>query len=289
MIRQKSAARKLGKGNQVGREVRVRMYNVGFGDSFLLWIPSRKGTLKVLVDCGSHAAGPGPRPIRAVAEQIVHDVTEAGRAWIDLVVATHRHQDHVSRFESDVWEDVEVREVWMPWTEHPTDPHARRIRETQSKVAAHLSAAIQRLSLGADLQQLVGNSLTNAKAMQTLHEGFAGNPKRRFLPDPDRAECSFEPDCLPGVMAHVMGPSRDDEVIRDMYPPVGQSYLRMREAEPMGATEDSYLPFRSMWASSIQNYEIENPTLKLSSKSFRQWMGSAPERRWRWRWRSTKP
>ena len=67
-------------------------------------------------------------------------------------------------------------------------------------------------------------------------------------------------------MAHVMGPSRDDEVIRDMYPPVGQSYLRMREAEPMGATEDSYLPFRSMWASSIQNYEIENPTLKLSSK-----------------------
>jgi beta-lactamase superfamily II metal-dependent hydrolase len=266
MTGQKSGARKARKTSQAGREVRVRMYNVGFGDSFLLWVPSDKRTLKVLVDCGSHAAGPGPQPIRAVAEQIVRDVTEGGRARIDLVVATHRHQDHVSGFESDVWEDVEVGEVWMPWTEHPTDPHARRIRETQSKIAAHLTAAIQRLALGTDLEQLVGNSLTNAKAMQTLHEGFAGNPKRRFLPDADRAKCSFEPDCLPGVSVHVMGPSRDDEVIRDMDPPVGQSYLRMRESEAMGATEDNYLPFRSMWANTIQNYEIENPNLKLSAK-----------------------
>ena len=215
----------------------LRVYNVGFGDCFLLTFHYPARDRHVLIDFGSTGcAGESGLLLR-----IAKDISKLCYGKLDAVVATHRHQDHVSRFESDVWEDVEVREVWMPWTEHPTDPHARRIRETQSKVAAHLSAAIQRLSLGADLQQLVGNSLTNAKAMQTLHEGFAGNPKRRFLPDPDRAECSFEPDCLPGVMAHVMGPSRDDEVIRDMYPPVGQSYLRMREAEPMGEAYDAFL------------------------------------------------
>ena len=31
----------------------IRMYNVGFGDAFLLKIPSKSNELKVLVDCGS--------------------------------------------------------------------------------------------------------------------------------------------------------------------------------------------------------------------------------------------
>lgn len=64
--------------------VDIRMYNVGFGDAFLLKIPSKQKKLKVLVDCGSPAAGPGPKPIREVAEQIVRDVTERGKAHIDL-------------------------------------------------------------------------------------------------------------------------------------------------------------------------------------------------------------
>src|SRR5260370_28395427 len=207
MTARQVVSRKAPRGKKHSREILIRMYNVGFGDCFLMWIPSKKRPLKVLVDCGSHSAGPGPIPIRQVAEQIVKDISDKGRARIDLVVATHRHQDHVSGFESVIWEDVEVGEVWMPWTEHPTDPDARKIRETQSKIGMHLDAAIQRLSLGTELQALVRNSLTNAAAMRTLHEGFSGNPKRRFLPSPDRSKCSFEPEILPRVMVHGIGPS----------------------------------------------------------------------------------
>ena len=42
-------------------EVSVRMYNVGFGDSFLLTFPADDRPRRVLVDCGNHAAGPPPK------------------------------------------------------------------------------------------------------------------------------------------------------------------------------------------------------------------------------------
>ncbi len=243
----------------------IRMYNVGFGDAFLLKIPSKSKELKVLVDCGSHAAGPGPRPIREVAEQIVRDVTEKGKAHIDLVVATHRHQDHVSGFGNDVWDDVEVGEVWMPWTEDPRDPRARKICETQSKVAAHLAAQMAALGMAPELRQLAENSLTNAAAMRTLHEGFLGSPKRRFLPL-EFGTRSFEPECLPGVLVHVLGPSRDAEVIRDMDPPAGQSYLRMRELGASTRTEVPLVPFRSHWVEKLDSFPLENPNLALRPK-----------------------
>ncbi len=178
------------------KHVKVRMYNVGFGDAFLLVIPHKERARKVLIDCGVHSSGPNVKhSINEMARQIVADVTEAdGVPRIDVVICTHRHQDHVSGFrDSTIWEPVEVEEVWMPWTEDPKDPDARKIRETQSKTAKHLHAALtdkvrrlgaaggstRQLSALAELKELVENSLTNAEAMHTLHEGFTGDPRRR--------------------------------------------------------------------------------------------------------------
>ena len=73
---------------------------------------------------------------------IVEDARDDdGVSRIDVVVGTHRHQDHVSGFENDVWEQVEVREVWMPWTEDDEDVEGRRILDKQSKKAMQLQLA----------------------------------------------------------------------------------------------------------------------------------------------------
>jgi hypothetical protein len=40
------------------------MYNVGFGDAFLLIFPDEDGGRRVLIDCGSHSASPAPAPSR---------------------------------------------------------------------------------------------------------------------------------------------------------------------------------------------------------------------------------
>ena len=247
--------------------MRVRMYNVGFGDAFLLIVPDKERPRKILIDCGVHMSGTNKKlKLKDLVGRIVEDVSEEdGVPRIDVVIATHRHRDHVHGFREPVWDKVQVGEVWMPWTEHPTDPRAREIRNIQGKLAEQLDKALKRktddpLKFGLsaaklretkDLKEFVSNSLPNAEAMRMLHEGFSVFPGRkkvgrRFLPPEKRAEHSFETDLLPGVVVHVLGPSRDEAIIRDMDPPKGKSYLRMVESLPAEGAE-LLLPFREQW------------------------------------------
>lgn len=225
------------------KKVSIRMYNVGLGDSFLLRFPDEERERKVLIDCGVHISGPGPRKMNEVVEQIIEDVTEDGKPRIDVVVATHRHRDHVSGFEAERWREVEVGEVWLPWTEHPTDPEAKKIRDKQSKAGTKAKAALAAFGAGPALLEIVDNSLTNAAAMATLHEGWANKPKLRYLPPKKRSDQTFLTDLLPGVTVHAMGPSRDPEVIRDMDPPKGGAYeLRMAALRNEGANIAAIFP-----------------------------------------------
>jgi beta-lactamase superfamily II metal-dependent hydrolase len=230
------------------RQVTIRMYNVGFGDAFLVLIPDENQQRRILFDCGSIEAAPGVAMSRVV-DRIVRDVTDAdGVPRIDVVIATHRHKDHVSGFGQAAWADVEVKEVWMPWTEHPTDAEARRIREIQSRLALTLDItltmkaaalnAVQKKELSR-YQDIVSNALmlSNDKAMKTLHSGFSGNPTRYFIPEKSGRTRTFETDALPSVKVHVMGPSRERDVVRDMDPPKGESFFRLHGvvAEQTGA------------------------------------------------------
>ena len=229
-----------------GKHATIRMYNVGFGDAFLVTVPNGTTQRRILFDCGSIEAAPGIT-MKGIVDRIVQDVTDAdGVARIDVVVATHRHKDHVSGFGNAAWDDVEVGEVWMPWTEHPTDAEARRIRNIQSGLALGLTTTLtaRAAALGAAekkelrrYQDIVANALmlANDKAMKTLHSGFAGNPERRFLPEkPEPGKPghhrTFSTTALPGVKVHVLGPSRSRDIIRDMDPPKGESFLRLHGA-----------------------------------------------------------
>lgn len=238
------------------RPITVRMYNVGFGDAFLVKIPDGAGERRILFDCGSVESSPSGGSMGSIVKRIIADATDPdGVARIDVVVATHRHKDHVSGFADEAWRQVQVREVWLPWTEHPSDPQARRIRELQSRLALGLNQALAAapLAVGAEAQRqfevsrdIVANALmlSNDAAMRTLHSGFAGQAVRRFLPDQNEQGASarlFDTDALPGVKVHVLGPSRDPEVIRDMDPPKGEGYLRLQAAAPQG-DDGSLLP-----------------------------------------------
>jgi len=241
-----------------GRAVKIRMYNVGFGDSFLLTFPADDGDRLVLVDCGRHFASRGGRPIDQVVATILDDVTRDGRAHLDLVIATHRHQDHISGFADERWKTVDVGEVWLPWTEHPKDPEARRIRDAQTNAARRLQAACERLpaAAAAPALELARNSATNAAAIETLRRGFAGRPRRLYLPTEERAEATFQPQTLPGVVVHVLGPSRDPDVIRDLNPPPAESYLALlRETSPSERERRS--PFGRIWTVGRDEFAAE--------------------------------
>ncbi|PYT09395.1 MAG: hypothetical protein DMF60_02645 [Acidobacteria bacterium] len=259
------------------KHVTIRMYNVGFGDSFLVVFPAPDRARKVLIDCGVHFAGRNPKaPINEIVKQIVADVTEEGGPRIDLVVCTHRHQDHVEGFDNPLWEDVNVGEVWMPWTEDYKDPRAREILEKQSTKAKKLDLVLDKMIASPSrfgfsakkvselemLKAFTANSLSNTAAMATLHDGFKGrkNIPRRYLPNKKRALNSFEPEFLPGVTAHIMGPSRDPEVIRDMDPSSDEQWLRMMESMSTSDYE-RHRPFHDDWSRPINRHDPKHTLL----------------------------
>lgn len=242
----------------------VRMYEVGFGDCLLVTFGSGRSAKRVLFDCGS-LSQPKAAVARVAADVIAACTPQGGRPRIELVVCTHRHKDHVCGFDDAAWGNVEVGEVWMPWTENPDDPRATRIRDRQSAFAAALCDAFAP-SIAHDATPLAGaragrkearialalNALTNERAMATLHSGFLGRPPRRFLPVADAVTEVRELEMLPGVRFHVLGPSRDEAVIKDMDPPAGKAYLA--KIAPGGGSGQRDGAFRQGWRISESDF-----------------------------------
>ncbi len=101
--------------------LRVRAYNVGFGDCFLLTFRYATGRPRhVLIDFGTTALPPNRKT--PTMEQIAEDIrTEVG-GHLDMVVATHRHTDHISGFAGGAGRVIATLDpdlVVLPWTEDP--------------------------------------------------------------------------------------------------------------------------------------------------------------------------
>ena len=252
-------------------KVHVRMYNVGFGDCFLLTLPGKK---TMLVDAGFHSQGKGSFSGNELAAQIIADVDAiAGRPRIDVIVATHRHQDHVFAFNSDAWSDVEVGEVWMPWVEDRANDEAMALWKKTLRFAMQLSEALPSFNLSPDRRDDVRFMLWNAGvdipdvaefaasggwsnkgALDCLHEGFARRERTRprFLPEGMTIPETFETPLLPGLKVHVLGPPRDPELIEELDPESdGETYralaLRAAAERVKAGGAPQAPPFATAW------------------------------------------
>lgn len=225
--------------------IKIRMYDVGFGDAFLITLVQGAKSWRMLVDCGVHNQGKA-RPLIDVVHAIIGDLTSAATPGsppaLDVVVATHHHADHITGFAYADWEAVQVGEVWVPFVEDAGDPDAVALKSGLDRAATALNALVGMASkaMGAAPSRalflagaLAVNSLGNKAATDRLlgrnGKQFHNVPTVRYLPNKSAA-LNVIPTSLDKVLIHVLGPSRDPNDLKRMDPPSSDSWQARQQA-----------------------------------------------------------
>lgn len=211
------------------REVKVRMYNVGFGDCFLLsfYYDRPLADQHILIDFGTVGG-------KANMKSVANDIKSVCEGKLYAVVATHRHRDHIGGFSDKggsgstgaLIRSLKPEIVIQPWTENPSaDPNddsaplLAKVKKAGDKriFMASLTAMssfaettyLQVKSLRGEksragtLEKLALNNIKNKEAVANLQT--MGKKPPRFLQYGSRSGLE-NAKLLPGVKVHVLGP-----------------------------------------------------------------------------------
>jgi hypothetical protein len=127
-----------------GKGVTIRMYRQGLGDAFLLAFGTPRSPRYLLIDCGVHKSqtGGGKK-----MQRIAADVAAATHNRLHVVVATHEHTDHLSGFLQGYksFQNVQIDQLWLGWTESREDKVANRLREKRGHAQKLIEEAVKKL------------------------------------------------------------------------------------------------------------------------------------------------
>jgi beta-lactamase superfamily II metal-dependent hydrolase len=262
----KAATKGGGRGKPSG--LRVRMYRIGFGDFFLVTVPTKNGPQHILIDCGVHAGNIG------TMDECVKDMAQETGKKLALVIATHYHADHLSGFATnyDDFAEFEVGAVWITNRLDPGNKDAHKF-QGQIKSLAHqlrLGLAERQLRLGADgkddlagtqaifkMENALGITLGaagggNDKALRLLTEGFKNKPPVYYYQGGDVPTL---PDSLEGAIdAQLLGPSpKDSGGVFSGSDNKKEQYLAAAADEGLPETE-CLAPFEKEWPATAYDY-----------------------------------
>jgi len=213
-------------------KISLKMYQVGFGDCFLMTFfykssPGRSEFNRhVLIDFGSTGA-----PVnlgKGLLDRVAADIKKTVDGRLDVVVATHRHADHISGFErtkdpkapGNVIRSCKPKLVMMPWTEDPdAQKDATKPTHSLKPNSLHIRSLLEMNQVATlmvnqlrDIREPVGKSVgkqlafigeVNLKNKSAVDNLMTMGHKARYLyygADPGTNVL------LPGVRVHVLGP-----------------------------------------------------------------------------------
>jgi hypothetical protein len=268
--------------------ISVRMYRQGLGDCFLITVSRDGGSaFRILIDCGVilGTTGAGSK-LRAVVQDIITTTDDRKQGgFVDVLVVTHEHYDHVSGFvlADDLWSAGGVRapgklaigEVWFAWTEDPKDATANRIRQSRNDRLSALTALAGRVngmaaSASAGVSDALrffgvdadGNGLgATAQAMQNA-AGLAAKDGVRY----HRPGDVLHPPGAPELRIFVLGPPVDEKALRKTDAPaeiyhldigdLEDTVLRAVAAGTADDLRDQYAPFDTAYTHNLSDAAV---------------------------------
>ena len=249
-----SAARSSGtRAEASAAGLRVRMFRVGFGDFFLLTVPSPAGEKHILIDCGVHAKDLGT--IRDAVSQMAQTCNNE----LALVIVTHRHADHISGFGTcrDIFNKITVERVWMSWFEDPTNKKAQAYQASLTALAAQLGNSLAARGPGDEsflmTQNITGQmdaagQSSNQTALDVIHGGFKNKPQYDYYQAGDTP--TLPQDLMDaGLSAQILGPPIDASLVSQMTNK-NQQYLGVLTTSQDG----SIAPFAKQFKSEAHAY-----------------------------------
>jgi hypothetical protein len=242
------------------------MYRVGFGDFFLVSVPTNKGDRYIVIDCGVFKGTSQTGDIGTI-EAAVEDLFKTTGGKLSLVIMTHRHADHIAGFSraAETFRKFEASMVWMPYWEQFNDKKdsAHNLQAEVEQLAMQLAMQFRgredddaRTALymlgdatGVDFnaaptgqRKLSGNAL----ALDLLKNHLGKNGENvRYYAAGDEPELPSE---LKGLKASILGPPPKEAQVfmklEDLKKGVGQ-YLDSATGGDGGTS--AILPFRKQW------------------------------------------
>lgn len=227
------------------KKITLSSYQVGFGDCYLMTFHYPKFERHILIDFGSTGVPKTSESKRKSADKLMtrvaKDIQQKCGGKLHAIVATHRHQDHISGFATTgknppgtIIASCDPDVVIQPWTEHPNaNPITGKVKSSTSKQFAFglalqdmhaISAAVlhevelRKGVLGQQLHRelsfLGEDNISNASAVRNLMEMGRGKNKQGKTKKAVYVNFGSESglkSLLPGVKVTVLGPPTLDQ------------------------------------------------------------------------------
>lgn len=187
----------------------IRAYNVGCGDCIYVRIPGPKGGFNILIDCGKKGGDELLKKAMSHLKAALPPGSKAGTRRLDLLVATHRHEDHIKGFDPALFKNIEVKNIWMSVAMDPAHPQAEGVNRLHAFVGTAMRAlASSGQALSPDVEMLasmygVSNEQADTLLMETLPKANGITP--RFVHSGMKHGLALPPD----TKIHILAPEKD--------------------------------------------------------------------------------
>lgn len=205
------------------KEVRIRMYKQGLGDCFLLTFSRTRKPFHMLIDCGALSS------TDQQLKKVVSDIKKTTGGRLDVLAATHEHWDHISGFVQarEIFDEIDVNEVWVAWTEDPDSDAAKRIRDEFRKRKKAVEMALARLPHDKKNRQLalyreaitdlfgfyggLGATAADQGKTEKAWDYILNKAANQYCNPKGRPRVL---EGVPGVRVYVLGPPQNPDFIR---------------------------------------------------------------------------